>query len=78
MWCAIPEPRKSDSSIRIIGTRLRLALADNGGGLPSTRSIARHGRVGQYADADGEIGGRFSIASQTGRGTTVRFYLPLN
>ena len=25
-----------------------------------------------------KLGGRFEIASQPGRGTTVRFYLPLN
>jgi hypothetical protein len=24
------------------------------------------------------MGGRFAIASQAGRGTTLRFYLPLN
>jgi signal transduction histidine kinase len=25
-----------------------------------------------------KIGGRFAITSQAGRGTTLRFYLPLN
>ena len=25
-----------------------------------------------------KMGGRFEIASQPGRGTTVRFYMPLN
>jgi signal transduction histidine kinase len=25
-----------------------------------------------------KMGGRFAIASQTGRGTILRFYLPLN
>jgi hypothetical protein len=34
---------------------------------------------GQYADARLEkMGGRFAIAGQAGRGTILRFYLPLN
>ena len=66
-------------SIRIIGNRLRLSLADNGGGLgyglPSTSNM--DGLANMRARLE-KMGGRFAIASQTGRGTTLRFYLPLN
>jgi signal transduction histidine kinase/uncharacterized protein YdeI (BOF family) len=63
--------------VRLIGNRLRLSIADNGRGL----AAAAAGR-----DGDGlvnmrgrleKMGGRFAIASQPGRGTTVRFYMPL-
>jgi len=65
-------------NIRIIGTRLRLCLADNGGGLGSARpTSARDGLANMRVRLE-RIGGRFSIASETGRGTTLRFYLPLN
>ncbi len=65
-------------SIRIIGKRLRLCLADNGGGLEKTlHSPDMDGLTNMRARLE-KIGGRFAIASKTGRGTTLRFYLPLN
>lgn len=65
-------------SIRIIGSRLRLSLADDGGGLGSTGPTAsRDGLANMRARLE-KMGGRFAIASQAGRGTTLRFYLPLN
>ena len=65
-------------NIRIIGKRLRLSLADNGGGLRSIPPTpGRNGLTIMRARLE-KIGGRFAIASQAGRGTTLRFYLPLN
>ena len=43
------------------------------------RRPAEWKRPGQHAGRGWrKMGGRFAIASQTGRGTTVRFYVPLN
>ncbi|MGD1087879.1 MAG: ATP-binding protein [Verrucomicrobiota bacterium] len=64
--------------IRIIGSRLRLSLADNGGGLgygQLTRGM--DGLANMRARLE-KMGGRFAFTSQTGRGTTLRFYLPLD
>jgi len=65
-------------SIRIIGSRLRVALADDGGGLGSSRPIAGMDGLANMRARMEKIGGRFAIASQAGRGTTLRFYLSLN
>jgi len=64
--------------VRLIGNRLRLSIADNGKGLAAD-AIDRggDGLVNMRARLE-KMGGRFEIASQSGRGTTVRFYLPLN
>jgi signal transduction histidine kinase len=64
--------------VRLIGNRLRLSIADNGRGL-ATDATARNGDglVNMQARLE-KMGGRFAIASQRGRGTTVRFYMPLN
>jgi len=64
--------------VRLIGDRLRLSIADNGSGLAA--GISRQGSdglVNMRARLE-KMGGRFEIASQPGRGTTVRFYMPLN
>ena len=64
-------------SIRIIGNRLRLSLADNGGGLGSARpTVGMDGLANMRARLE-KMGGR-AIASQTGHGTALQFYLPLN
>ncbi len=64
--------------VRLIGNRLRLSLADNGRGLAAdARARGGDGLVNMRARLE-KMGGRFGIASQQGRGTTVRFYLPLN
>jgi signal transduction histidine kinase len=64
--------------VRLIGNRLRLSIADNGHGL-ATGAAGRggDGLVNMRARLE-KMGGRFAIASQPGRGTTVRFYMPLN
>ncbi len=63
-------------SVRLIGDRLRLSIADNGRGLP-TGVFTGDGLVNMRARLE-KMGGRFAITSQQGRGTTVRFYIPLN
>jgi signal transduction histidine kinase len=65
-------------SIRIIGNRLRLSLADNGGGLGSAQPTPGMDGLANMRTRMEKLGGRFAIASQAGRGTTLRFYLPLN
>jgi len=65
-------------NIRIIGSRLRLSLADNGGGLGSVRPMPGMDGLANMRARVEKMGGRFAIASQAGRGTTLRFYLPLN
>ncbi len=63
-------------SVHLIDTRLRLSIADNGQGLP-TGTFTGDGLVNMRARLE-KMGGRFAITSQRGRGTTVRFYIPLN
>jgi signal transduction histidine kinase len=64
--------------VRLIGNRLRLSIADNGHGLAA--GAARSGGDGlvNMRTRLEKMGGRFAIASQSGRGATVRFYMPLN
>ncbi len=65
-------------SVRLIGNRLRLSIADNGHGLaPNTAARNGDGLINMRERLE-KMGGRFEIASQPGRGTTVRFYMPLN
>ncbi len=64
--------------VRLIGNRLRLSIADNGRGLAAdARTRGGDGLVNMRARLE-KMGGRFEIASRAGRGTTVRFYMPLN
>jgi signal transduction histidine kinase len=65
-------------NIRIIGSRLRLSLADNGGGLGSAHPTHGMDGLANMRARLEKMGGRFAVASQAGRGTTLRFYLPLN
>ena len=63
---------------RLIGNRLRLSIADNGRGLAADAGPrSGNGLVNMRARLE-KMGGRFEIASQSGRGATVRFYVPLN
>ncbi|MGA2178855.1 MAG: ATP-binding protein [Verrucomicrobiota bacterium] len=63
--------------VRLIGNRLRLSIADNGRGLAAGAARSGgDGLVNMRARLE-KMGGRFAIASQSGRGTTVRFYMPL-
>jgi len=63
---------------RLIGSRLRLSIADNGRGRAAgTGARGGNGLANMRARLE-KLGGRFEIASQPGHGTTVRFYVPLN
>ncbi|HEX4342994.1 MAG TPA: ATP-binding protein, partial [Verrucomicrobiae bacterium] len=63
--------------VQMIGQRLRLSIADNGGGL--AENISKEGSDGlvNMRMRLEKMGGRFEIASKAGRGTTLRFYMPL-
>lgn len=63
--------------VRIIGDRLRFSIADNGRGLP--RDAVTRGRNGleNMRERLAKMGGRFEIRSRRGRGTIVRFYMPV-
>jgi signal transduction histidine kinase len=65
-------------SLALVGTRLRLALTDNGAGLPPARPASDMDGLANMRARLEKIGGRFAITSLPGRGTTVRFYMPLN
>jgi len=62
--------------VRPINSRLRLSIADNGRGL-AEGAFTGDGLANMRARLE-KIGGRFAISSQHERGTTVRFYIPLN
>jgi signal transduction histidine kinase len=63
-------------AVHLIGDRLRLSIADNGRGLPAG-TFTGNGLVNMRSRLE-KMGGRFAITSRQGRGTTVRFYIPLN
>jgi len=65
-------------SLRIIGNRLRLSLTDNGSGLRSAQPTPEMDGLANMRRRLEKMGGRFTIAGQAGRGTILRFYLPLN
>jgi signal transduction histidine kinase len=63
---------------RLVGNRLRLSIADNGRGLAADPGARGGNGLANMRVRLEKMGGRFEIASQPGRGTTVRFYVPLN
>jgi signal transduction histidine kinase len=64
--------------IHRIGNRLRLSLADNGKGLKTTKPTEEMDGLTNMRARIEKIGGRFCLTSLPGRGTTLRFYLPLS
>ncbi len=65
-------------SIRRQGDEMCLTIADNGRGLPSSlRAEAADGLANMRTRLE-KLGGRLEIASESGRGTTVKFYFPAN
>jgi signal transduction histidine kinase len=65
-------------AVRQIGDRVRLSITDNGQGLaPDALARGGDGLVNMRMRLE-KMHGRFAIASQTGRGTIVRFYMPLD
>jgi len=63
---------------RLIGNRLRLTIADNGHGLAADDGARGGNGLANMRARLEKMNGRFEIASQRGRGTTVRFYVALN
>jgi signal transduction histidine kinase len=55
---------------------LRLAIADNGRGLPPKGHDEAMDGLANMRERVEKLGGRFEMASQAGRGTTLSFYLP--
>jgi signal transduction histidine kinase len=64
--------------VRPIGRRLRFSIADNGRGLTGEALTRGGDGVTNMRARLEKMGGRFEIAGQRGRGTIVRFYIPLN
>jgi len=64
-------------SIRLADGEARFAISDNGRGLPGgRRTEAMDGMANMRARLE-KIGGRFDLVpNETGRGTTVRFFVP--
>jgi signal transduction histidine kinase len=63
---------------RLIGHRLRLSIADNGRGLSADPGARGGNGLANMRMRLEKMGGRFEIASQEGRGTIARFYVPSN
>jgi signal transduction histidine kinase len=62
--------------IRLEAGEVRLSIADNGRGLPtSLRTEDMDGVPNMRARLE-KLGGRFEIASESGRGTTLKFFVP--
>ncbi len=65
-------------SIRVEQEQLRLTIADNGHGFSSEGHTEEMDGVVNMQTRIEKLGGRFEITSETGHGTTVRFYMPLD
>ena len=58
--------------------RLNLSIADNGRGLPAGARTEEMNGVANMRMRVEKLNGKFDIASEAGRGTVVRFSVPLN
>jgi signal transduction histidine kinase len=63
-------------SIQVEQGELRLAVADNGRGLPQAGRTENMDGIANMKARIEKLGGRFEIAGENGHGTTVRFCLP--
>jgi signal transduction histidine kinase len=65
--------------VRVENRALRVVVADNGRGLrePGTTSEGHDGIANMRKRME-KLGGQFEISGETGRGTTVRFSVPLD
>jgi signal transduction histidine kinase len=66
------------ASLRVEGRELRLAVADNGCGLPPDKPAAEMNGVANMRARIEKLQGQFAITSEPGRGTTVTFSVPLS
>jgi signal transduction histidine kinase len=64
--------------VRVIGHNLRFSIADNGQGLPPDAGMRGRDGLANMRERLAKMGGRFELRSQRGRGTTVRFYMPID
>ena len=62
--------------IRLEAGEVRVSLADNGRGLPTSRRTEEMDGVANMRTRLEKLGGRFEITSEPDRGTTLRFFLP--
>ena len=63
-------------AIGLEAEELRLAITDNGRGLPAGRPTGEMDGVANMCTRLEKLGGRFEITSAAGRGTTLRFVVP--
>ena len=63
-------------SIQVTDGELRLAIADNGRGLPLSEPTEEMDGVANMRARIEKLGGRFEIVSEPGRGTTLKFFVP--
>jgi len=63
-------------AVQVVQDELRLSIFDNGRGLPDGSPAGDMDGVANMRARLGQLGGRFEITSQPGRGTTVRFAVP--
>ncbi|MBI4327365.1 MAG: sensor histidine kinase [Chloroflexi bacterium] len=63
-------------SIRLEDGQVRLTMADNGCGFPAGARTEEMDGVANMRARLEKLGGRFEVASETNRGTTVRFFVP--
>jgi signal transduction histidine kinase len=62
--------------IKVEHGELRLIIADNGRGLPLNARTEEMDGVNNMRARIEKLGGRFEIAGEAGKGTTVRFHVP--
>ena len=62
--------------IQVEQGELRLIIADNGRGLPLNARTEEMDGVNNMRSRIEKLGGRFEIAGEAGKGTTVRFHVP--
>jgi signal transduction histidine kinase len=65
-------------SIRLEAGQVRLTIADNGRGVPPGSRTEETGGVANMRTRIKKLGGQFEMTSESGRGTVLRFFVPLS
>jgi signal transduction histidine kinase len=63
--------------IQIEPDSLHLVIADNGRGLPANARTVEMDGVDNMRSRIEKLGGRFAITGEDGKGTTIRFQVPM-